>query len=85
MYNRLLSTEQMLVEGDKNLYFLKVVYVKDRWELGSLLEDKTQTNSLIMHWVAIRRACNRFDKHCRWLDDSDMTRPIVQRRKAPTK
>ena len=55
----------------------------DRRELGSLLEDEAQTNGLVTDWVVVRRACNRFDKRRRWLDDSDMAGPVVQRRKAP--
>ena len=35
---------------------------KDRQELGSLLEDEAQPNGLITDWVAVRRACDRFDK-----------------------
>ena len=31
----------------------------------------------------VRRACDRFDKRRRWLDDSDMAGTVVQRRKAP--
>ena len=83
MYNRLPSTDQMFLEGDKVLYFLKAIDMNDRWELGSLLEDETQSNGLIADWVAVRRACDRFDKRRRWLDDSDMEGPIVQGWKAP--
>ena len=36
MYNRLTRTDQIFLEGDKVLYFLKVVDVKDRRELGCL-------------------------------------------------
>ena len=31
----------------------------------------------------VRRACDRFDKRHRWLDDSDMAGSVVHRRKAP--
>ena len=81
MYNRLSSTDHIFLQGDKVLYFLKAVDMKDRRELGSLLEDETQPNGLIMDWVEVRRVCDRFDKRCRWLDDSDMVRSIVQRGK----
>ena len=77
MYNRLPSTDQMFLEEDKVLYFLKAVDVKDRRELGCLLEDEAQPNGLITDWVEVRRACERFDKRCRWLDDSDMAGSIV--------
>ena len=72
----------MFCEGDKVLYFLKAMDVKDRRELGSLLEDETQPNGLITDWVVVRKACDRFNNWRRWLDDSDMAGPIVQRRKA---
>ena len=62
MYNRLPSTDQMFLEEDKVLYFLKAVDVKDRRELGTLLEDETQPNGLITDWVEVRRACDRFEK-----------------------
>ena len=56
---------------------------KDRRELGSLLEDEAQPNGLITDWVEVRRACDQFDKSCRWLDDSDMAGSIVRRWKVP--
>ena len=40
---------------------------KDRWELGNLLEDRTQLNGLIMDWVAVRIACDWFNKQRKWL------------------
>ena len=52
----------MFLEGDKVLFFLNTIDMNDRWELGSLLEDETQSNGLIVDWVAVRRACERFDK-----------------------
>ena len=53
MFSQLPATDQVLLE-DKTLYFLKVVDMKDRRELGTLLEDDTQVNGL----VAVKRACN---------------------------
>ena len=68
----------MFLEGDKVLYFLKAIDMNDRWERGSLLEDEMQSNGLIADWVAVRRACERFDKRHRWLDDFDVVGSIVQ-------
>ena len=47
MFNRLLTADQVLLEEDKSLYFLKAVDMKDRRELGTLLEDDTQANGLV--------------------------------------
>ena len=47
MFRRLPATDQVLLEEDKTLYFLKVVDIKDRRELGTLLEDDTQANGLV--------------------------------------
>ena len=41
MFSRLPNTDQVLLEKDKTLYFLKAVDMKDRRELGTLLEDDT--------------------------------------------
>ena len=59
------------------------MHAKDRGELSSLLEDEAQPSGLITDWVAVTRVCGRFDMRRRWLDDSDMVGPVVQRRKAP--
>ena len=62
MFSRLLATDQALLEEDKTLYFLKPVDMKDRRELGTLLEDDTQENELVADWVAVKQACNKIDK-----------------------
>ena len=48
MFGRLPATDQVLLEEDKTLYFLKVVDIKDRRELGTLLEHDTQANGLVV-------------------------------------
>ena len=62
MFNRLPSADQVVLEEDKSVYVLKVVEMKDRKELGTLLEDDTQTNGLEADWVAVKQACNKIDK-----------------------
>ena len=62
MFSRLPATDQVLVEEDKTIYFLKAVDMKDRRELGTLLEDDTQANGLVANWVAVKRSCNRLNK-----------------------
>ena len=47
MFSRLPATDQALLEEDKTLYFLKYVDMKDRRELGTLLEDDAQANGLV--------------------------------------
>ena len=59
MFCRLANTDQVLLEEDKTLYFLKAVDMKDRRELGTLLEDDTQANGLVADWITVKRACNR--------------------------
>ena len=78
IYNRLPGTDQMFLEGDKVLYFIKAMYMKYWRELGILLEDETQPNGLIADWVVVRRTYDRFVKCCWWLDDSNMAGSIVQ-------
>ena len=51
MFSRLPATDQVLLEEDKTLYFLKAVDMKDRRELGTLLEDDTQVNGLVVDWT----------------------------------
>ena len=41
MFSHLPAMDQALLEEDKTLYFLKVVDMKDRRKLGTLLEDDT--------------------------------------------
>ena len=73
MFSRLPNTDQVLLEEDKTSYFLKAVDMKDRRELGTLLEDDTQANGLVADWIAVKRACNRLDKCRQWVDDTDLT------------
>jgi hypothetical protein len=71
MYDRLPSADRRLLDGDKVLLFLKAVNVKDRRELGSLLEDETQPKGLVADRAAMKKACNRLDKRQQWLEDAD--------------
>ena len=73
--------DQVLLEEDKTLYFLKAMDMKDRRELGTLLEDDTQANGLVADWVAVKQACNKIDKRHQWLDDIDLVRPSVEKSK----
>ena len=41
--------------------------------MGTLLEDDTQANGLVVDWIAVKRACNRLDKRGQWVDDTDLT------------
>ena len=45
MFSRLPATDQVLLEEDKPLYFLKAVDMKDRRALGTLLEDEARQNA----------------------------------------
>ena len=54
-YNRLLSLDQRVLDGDKVLLFLKAMDAKDRRELGNLLEDETQPNGLVADWAAVKK------------------------------
>ena len=67
----------------ESVYFLKVVEVKDRRELGTLLEDDTQENRLVADWVAVKRACNRLDKHRQWVDDTNLVEPSLEKTRQP--
>ena len=75
MFNHLPTVEQVLLQEDKSLYFLKAVDMKDTRELGTLLEDDTQANGLLADWVAVKQACNKIDKRRRWLDEIDLVEP----------
>ena len=57
--------------------------MKDRRELGTLLEDDTQANGLVADWVAVKRACNRLDKHRQWVDDTDLAGPSAEKTRQP--
>jgi hypothetical protein len=71
MYDRLPSTDQRLLDGEKVLLFLKAVDVKDRRELGSLLEDEMQPNGPMADWAVVKKACNRLDKRRQWHEDAN--------------
>ena len=43
MFTRLPTTNQVLLEEEKTLYFLNDVDMKDKQELGTLLKDDTQS------------------------------------------
>ena len=47
MFSHLPATDYVLLEEDKTLYFLKAVDIKDKREVGTLLEDDTQANGLV--------------------------------------
>ena len=79
MFNRLPATNQVLLEEDKTLYFLKVVDMKDRRELGTLLEDDTQVNGLVADWAAVKRVCNKIDRRHQWLEDIDLVRSNIEK------
>ena len=85
MFSRLPNTDQVLLEEDKTLYFLKAVDMKDRRELGTLLEDDTQANGLVADWIAVKRACNRLDKRRQWVDDTDLTGSTTTEKARPPK
>jgi hypothetical protein len=83
MYNRLPSADQRFLDGDKVLLFLKAVDTKDQLELGSLLEDETQPNSIVSDWTTVKKACNRLDRRRQWLEETDVENVQAPRRKAP--
>jgi hypothetical protein len=80
LYNQLPSADQHLLDGDKVLLFLKAVDVKDRLELGNLLEDETQTNGLVSDWTLVKKTCNHLDKGCQWLEETDVENVQAPRR-----
>ena len=69
----------MFLEGDKVLYFLKAIDMKDRREQGSLLEDKTQSNGLITDRLGYcKKSMWSVRQVSWWLDDYAVVEPIVQ-------
>ena len=85
MFSRLPNTDQVLLEEDKTLYFLKAVDMKNRRELGTLLEDDTQANGLVADWIVVKRACNRLDKRRQWVDDTDLVGSTTTKKARPSK
>ena len=83
MFNHLPTTDQRLLEEDKSLYFLKVVDMKDRRELGTLLKDDTQANGLVTYWIAVKRVCSRLNKRRQWVDDTDLAGLSVEKMRQP--
>ena len=75
----------MLLEEDKTLYFLKSVDMKDRRELGTLLEDDTKANGLVADWIVVKWTCNRLDKRRQWVDDTDLTGSSTTEKVRPPK
>ena len=82
-YNRLLSVDQRILDGDKVLLFLKAVDMKGWRELGSLLEDETQPNGFVADCAAVKKVCSRLDKRRQWQEETDMEDPQSWRRKVP--
>ena len=74
MYNHLSITDQRLLEGDKVLFLIKVVELKDTCELGSHLKVEAQPNSLMTAWTIIKKAC-------KWIDESGLMGPILRETK----
>ena len=83
MFSRLPAIDRVLLEEDNTLYFLKAVDMKDRRELGTLLEDDTQANELVTDRIVMKQACNMLDKRCQWVDDTDLARPSVEKTRQP--
>ena len=57
------ALDQTVLDSSKVLLFIKAVNVKDRRDLGLLLEDD---DGLISDWAAVKRACGHFDKRRQW-------------------
>ena len=54
VFSRLPAMDQVVLEEEKTLYFLKPVDAKDRRELEKLLEDDTQENGLLIAWIVVK-------------------------------
>ena len=64
-FARLSALDQTVLDTSRVLLFVKSVDVRDREQVGFLLETD---DGLTTDWAVVKRVCGRFDKRREWVD-----------------
>ena len=67
LFGRLSARDQAILTPDKVIMFLRAVDVRDRKDLGVLLEDTTTESGLIDTWENVSDIITRYTKRGQWL------------------
>jgi hypothetical protein len=73
-FAQLSTRDRTLLMPDRVMLFLQAVDVKDRKDLGLLLEDPDGVDGLVSDWETVKRACSRLSKRQQWLGESSQER-----------
>ena len=66
-FGRLSARDQAILVPEKVIMFLRAVDVRNRKDLGVLLEDTTTESGLTETWESLRDIVARFTKRGQWL------------------
>jgi hypothetical protein len=81
----MLSThDRALLVADKVVLFLRAVDVRDRHDLGTLLEDTTTESGLTSDWEVVKTGVTRFTKRRQWLAGEEKKNAEPMQRSRPT-
>ena len=81
-FGRLSARDQTILAPDKVIMFLRAVDVRDRKDLGVLLEDTTTESGLTETWESVRDIVARYTKRGQWLanEEKRVSEPIPKPR-----
>ena len=77
-FARLSALDRIVLDTSRVLLFVKAVDVRDRDQVGLLLETD---DGLTTDWAIVKGVCSRFDKRHEWGDEgSSAVRPVPARK-----
>ena len=81
-FGRLSARDQAILGPDKVIMFLRAVDIRDRKDLGVLLEDTTTESGLTETWGSVREIVARYTKRGQWLanEEKRVSEPIPKPR-----
>ena len=70
-FGRLSTRDQTMLLPDKVTMFVRAMDIRDRHDLGMLLEDETMESGLTGEWDYVRNSVAQFTKRKQWLGSEE--------------
>ena len=68
-FNRLSTRDQTVLQAEKVIMFLRAMDMRDRKDLGVLMETTTTDSGLVETWTEVKKIVARYNKRKQWLGE----------------
>ena len=83
-FNRLSTRDQTVLQAEKVIMFLRAVDIRDRKDLGVLMENTTTDSGLVETWAEVKEIVTRYNKRRQWLGEDERKGDKTPRRMEST-